>query len=224
MINMKSVLFFVMLFWVAGATLEAGGKKQVAPAEAEVLEIPVEHPSPWYIGGGPMRVHFLKDPCSPFDPHCRYEDTTFGIMMRGGYDMDPYFGIEGRAAYSFLDKGPYGGAPIAHIGLYLKPQYPLTERFNLYGLLGFGYTKNLGSGARLNYFDHDTGFAAGAGIEYDLSDADGDRDDNLVYDRAFDGYADQGMGWVLFLDFQRLLIKSGTPDMDMLSLGLRYDF
>ncbi len=224
MMSIKKMFIFVILTWFASETLQAGGKKHVAPADTEVLEIPVKHPSPWYIGGGPMQVHFLKAPCSSYDPSCRYEDTTFGVMMRGGYDMNPYFGIEGRAAYSFLDKGPYGGAPIGHIGVYLKPQYPLTERFNLYGLLGVGYTKNFGSGARLNYFDHDTGFSAGAGIEYDLSDAEGDRDEELVYDRAFDGYADQGMGWVLFFDFQRLLIKSGVADIDMLSLGLRYDF
>ncbi|MFT7824308.1 MAG: hypothetical protein ABXS92_06045, partial [Sulfurimonas sp.] len=104
-------------------------------------------------------------------------------------------------------------------------------RVNLYALLGYGYTENLGNGARLNYFDNDWGFSAGIGIEYDLSDKKEDYDSyktdenpNPIFERDFDGYADQGKGWSLFLDYQRLLIKSDVPDMDAVSLGLRYDF
>ncbi|HFU77267.1 MAG TPA: hypothetical protein ENK68_02035, partial [Epsilonproteobacteria bacterium] len=125
---------------------------------------------------------------------------------------------------TFLDKGPFGGLPLAHIGLYAKPQYPVSERVNLYGLLVYGCTKNPGNGGRLNYFDCDSGFSAGAGLEYDLSDRKGDFLKDAQYDRAFDGYADQGKGWSLFVDYQRLLIKSNVPDMDVISAGLRYDF
>ena len=202
----------------------AGGGKEAAPVEAKVLDIPAEEASPWYVGAGLVQVDFLKDPCSPFDPTCKYEDVTNGLMIRGGYDFNPYFGIEARAARTFWDKGPFGGVPIEHAGIFLKPQYPMTERSNLYGLLGVGYTKNRGNGARLAYFDNDTGFSAGLGIEFDLSDAQGDFLEDVVYDRKFDGYADQGKGWMLFVDYQRLLIKAGAPDIDMFSLGLRYDF
>jgi OOP family OmpA-OmpF porin len=216
----KIVLLIVSLI----VCLHAGGGKEVAPVEAKVLEIPAEEISPWYIGAGLVQVDFLKDPCSPLDPLCRYEDVTNGLMLRGGYDFNPYFGIEARAAKTFWDKGPFGGVPLEHIGIFLKPQYPMTERLNLYGLLGIGYTKNLGSGARLAYFDQDTGFSAGVGIEFDFSDAKGDFLEDALYERDFDGYADQGRGWMLFVDYQRLLIKSGVPDMDMFALGLRYDF
>jgi OOP family OmpA-OmpF porin len=129
------------------------------------------------------------------------------------------------------DEGPYGGAPLSHIGIYAKPQYPVAENVNLYGLLGFGYTENLGNGERLNYFDSDSGFAAGIGIEIDLSDRDDDyeahktdENPNPQFDREFDGYANQGKGWSLFIDYQRLLIKSDVPDMDVISFGIRYDF
>ncbi len=145
-------------------------------------------------------------------------------MIRGGYDYNQYVGVEARYIRTFLDEGPLGGTPLAHAGIFLKPQYPVSERINIYGLLGYGYTENLGNGARLDYFDNDWGFSAGAGIEYDLSDRDDDKEENGYYDRPFDGYADQGRGWSLFLDYQRLLIKSDVPDLDAVSLGLRYDF
>ena len=74
--------------------------------------------------------------------------------------------------------------------------------------MGYRYTENLGNGARLDYFDNDHGFSAGIGIEYDLSDKQGDFLKNVTYDRVFDGHADQGRGWSLFLDYQRLLVKS----------------
>ena len=111
---------------------------------------------------------------------------------------------------TFLDEGPFGGTPLEHIGMYLKPQYSLNERLNVYALLGYGQTKNLGNGARLDYFDEDHGFSTGLGLEYDVSD----RQNNTFNQR----------GWRLFVDYQRLLIKSEIPDLNAVSLGLRYHF
>ena len=183
------------------STTYAGGK-HIAPVEAEVLPVP-EDISSWYLGMGLVAIKFHA--C---ENDCQYEDETYGVMLRGGYDFNEYFGVEVRGMKTFLDKGPFGGVPLQHIGIYAKPQYPLSENVNLYGLLGYGYTENLGNGARLNYFDNDHGFSAGLGLEYDLSDKEGDFEKAANYDRAFDGYADQGIGWTLFLDYQRLLIKS----------------
>ncbi|WP_295418305.1 porin family protein [Sulfurovum sp.] len=204
---------------VLTAGMYAGGKV-VAPVEAPVAVIPVTTPSPWYLGAG--LVWAKLSGCDLVN--CSYEDTTYGAMIRGGYDFNEYFGVEARGIRTFLDKGPFGGTPLQHIGIYAKPQYPVSERVNIYGLAGYGYTENLGNGARLNYFDNDSGFAAGIGVEFDLSDRKGDFLEDANYDRVFDGYADQGKGWSLFLDYQRMLIKSDVPDMDVVSFGLRYDF
>jgi len=200
--------------------LYAGGKN-VSAAGVPVIPIETVTPSPWYLGAG---LVWAKLSGCNLQPGCTYEDVTYGAMVRGGYDYNEYIGVEARYIRTFLDKGPHGGTPLAHAGLFLKPQYPVSERVNLYGLLGYGYTENLGNGARLNYFDNDWGWSAGAGIEYDLSDREGDKIENGDYDRAFDGYADQGKGWSLFLDYQRLLIKSNIPDLDAISAGVRYDF
>ena len=201
----------------------AGGDKNIASATAAIAPVETVDPSPLYLGVGLAWAKIRESDCNNIEG-CTYEDATYGVMVRGGYDVNQYVGIEARYMRTFLDKGPEGGAPLAHAGIFLKPQYPMSERINIYGLLGYGYTENLGSGGRLNYFDSDWGFSAGVGLEYDLSDRESDRVENGNYDRAFDGYADQGRGWSLFMDYQRLLIKSGIPDLDAVSFGVRYDF
>ena len=204
-------------------SLYAGGK-YVEPVVTPVAPIvKVTEASAWYLGGGITWAKLSRGKC--------YEDATWGAMLRGGYEFNQYFGIEARWIRTFWDEGPFGGTPLQHIGIFAKPQLPISERFNAYGLLGYGYTENLGNGGRLKYFDHDDGFSAGIGVEYDLSDRKHDYDsykteDNPSpkFDRDFDGHGDQEAGWSLFVDYQRLLIKSNIPDLDAVSFGVRYDF
>lgn len=193
---MKTIIIKPLLISIALATLTQAGGKTVAPVDAAILPIETTTILPIYLGVGVTAAQFSA--CSN---NCDYEDVTYGAMLRGGYDFNEYFGIEARGIRTFLDEGPFGGVPLQHIGLYAKPQYPVIQDFNVYGLLGYGYTENLGNGGRLNYFDNDHGFTAGLGLEYDLFKE-----------------------WNLFVDYQRLLIKSNVPDMDALSVGLRYDF
>jgi len=192
---MSNIIFKVVGIVLLLSMGMQAGNKRVSPVDAPV--IPIVNEIPWYFGLGlvAIKFHACEDDCS-------YEDLTYGVMLRGGYDYNPYFGIEARYMRTFLDKGPFGGLPIEHIGLFLKPQYLINEKINLYGLLGYGYTKNLGSGARLNYFDDDSGFSAGVGIEYELSEEE----------------------WRLFLDYQRLLIASNVPNIDAISFGIRHSF
>ena len=217
---MKKIIVASLLTLTTFSINSYAGGKYVAPVEAPVAVIPAITPSPWYLGAGIVWAKLYG--CDLVN--CSYEDVTYGAMIRGGYEFNEYFGVEARGIRTFLDEGPFGGTPLQHIGIYAKPQYPVAERVNIYALLGYGYTENLGNGARLNYFDNDHGFSAGVGLEYDLSDREGDLEKNANYDRTFDGYADQSRGWSLFVDYQRLLIKSSVPDMDVISFGLRYDF
>ncbi len=215
---MKIIITKALLICTLLGTMANAGGKTVAPVDAEVIPIG-ENISSWYLGTGGVWTKFSA--CSD---NCDYEDVTYGAMLRAGYEFNEYFGIEVRVMRTFLEEGPFGGVPLQHVGVYAKPQYPMSERINMYGFLGYGYTENLGNGARLNYFDNDHGFSAGLGLEYDLSDKEGDFIKEGNYNRDFDGDGDQNQGWSLFVDYQRLLIKENIPDMDVVSLGVRYDF
>jgi len=204
--------------------IHAGGKKMIAPAKAPVKPIPaLASPSPYYIGAGLVWGAF-HGVCG-VDPDCTYEDVTYGAMVRGGYEYNQYFGIEARALKTWWEADALGGEKLQHIGIFAKPMYPVSEDFNLYGLLGYGWTKTdvVASGTALEEID-ESGFSAGIGIEYDLSDKEDDFDDTLAYDRAFDGQADQEQGWGVFVDYQYLLLKSDVPDLYVISAGLTYDF
>ncbi len=214
----KKIVTPLVIFGLS--TLYAG--KNLIPAESPVVPV-VEKSSisPFYVGLGLVGANFYIK-CKNVD-NCSYEDTTYGLMARVGYDYNQYIGIEARFLRTFWGKGPQGGLPLEHYGLYLKPQYPFGDRVNLYGLIGYGHTKNRGNGARLNYFTSKSGLSAGLGFEFDLSSSAEDKVENGAYKRAFDGHANQNRGLSVFVDYQRLLLKS-SPDMDTISIGLRYDF
>jgi len=217
----RNILISLLAMATISTNVFAGGKG-VVPVEAPVEPIPVmQTPSPIYLGLGLLWGRY-SGACGDADPSCTYEDVTYGALLRAGYDFSQYFGIEGRILGTFLKADPLGGEELRHFGLYAKPMYPLGEDFNIYALLGYGWTKTK-AGKNLKEID-ESGFSAGLGLEYDLSNMEDDREEDTLYEGGFDGQGDQEKGWGLFVDYQRLLIKSDIPDMDVISGGVTYDF
>jgi len=217
---MKKALLSVLAATVVSVHLQAG--KDVVPAAAPVA--PVEDYSAWYAGIGLVTgtVEFYR-------PACRYEDNTWGVMGRIGYDFNQYFGVEGRALRSFWGKGNNGGERFEHYGLYAKPMYPLGERFNVYGLIGYGHTSTINTGGIGTLPEVDSWDVNwGVGLEFDLSKKSADFIEHASYDREFDGQADQEKGWGLFVDYQRpwheKKFGKRKADLGMLSVGVTYDF
>ena len=197
----------------------AGGKN-VVPAVVPVIPVESVDINPWYVGVG-LTAGRYHDDCIAT---CVYEDVTYGMLVRVGYEWNQYLGVEARALSTFWEADPLGGEKLQHFGLFVKPSYPLGEDFNIYGLLGYGWTKTrTGGNGNLPTID-DHGFSYGIGLEYDLSSKEDDYIPNGNYDRAFDGQANQEKGWGLFIDYQKLLVKSGVPDMYVISVGITYDF
>ena len=202
------------------SSLNAGGGKNLLPVMVPVVPIETVDPSPWYIGAGLVLGRFYKEHDS-----CEYEDLTYGLMVRGGYEWNQYIGVEARGMRTFWGDDELGGERLQHVGIFAKPSYPVSEDFNVYGLLGYGWTKTYTNDPHGNLPEVDeTGFSWGIGLEFDLSDKDDDFDENTYYDRVFDGQSDQETGWGFFIDYQRLLVKNGIPDMDIVSVGVTYDF
>ena len=208
-----------------GSILYAGGKSTEV-AKSPIVPIVQEDVNPWYLGVGII-------PFGKFNTDC-YEDVTYGAMLRGGYEFNQYFGLEARAMKTFAGEGPNGGETFQHFGLYAKPMYPVSERFNIYALAGYGYTETINDGGNGNLPEiDDWDFSWGVGLEYDLSDKKGDFIQDAAYDRGFDGYADQERGWGIFVDYQSLWMDhkfhhrtkgNKKVDLSVVSVGITYDF
>ena len=211
---MKNNSFFSAMVLICLCTsVKAGG--DISPAMIPVEPVGVQKvATPVYLGVGFVAGRYLSS---------NYEDVTYGTMLRIGYEFNQYLGLEARYVGTYWDEGILFGQRLEHFGLFLKPMLPLTDNVNTYGLLGYGWTKTKTTGA-LNAAVDENGFSAGLGLEYDLSDKRDDYDPSIYYPEGFDGQADQEKGWGLFVDYQRLLIKSDVPDMDVISGGVTYDF
>jgi len=208
----RNLFFPVMVELCISGSLYAGGN--IAPV-IPVEPMPVKHTAiPIYLGTGVIAGKYHAS---------NNEDVTYGTMARAGYEWNQYFGFEARYIETFWSEDGNSGQKLEHYGLFLKPMLPFSENYNLYALLGYGWTQTNTRGFFTKSID-DNGFSAGLGLEYDLSDKRDDYDSNIYYPEGFDGQADQEMGWGLFVDYQRLLIKSDVPDLDVVSAGVTYDF
>jgi len=141
-------------------------------------------------------------------------DKTAGLMGRVGYDVNQYIGVEARGIRTNWKSD---GGKVKHVGVFVKPMLPVGEATNLYALAGVAKTTTQG---RLQRVDSKS-FAWGVGVEHDISE---DTAKDGRYNRSFDGHGDQEKGLGVFADYERLVQKSGSPNLDAVNVGLTYDF
>jgi len=202
----RNILLSVAAMAATMTLAQAGGdivpvyEPVVAPEAIQYDAVPV------YLGLG-LNRGIYNNSCKS---GCTYEDVTYGLTVRAGYDFNEYVGAELRYLATFWGADDLGGEKLQHVGLYIKPMMPINEELNVYGLVGYGMTTTTtGGNGNLGEVD-ENGFGAGLGLEYDIDTQDAD------------GALESG--WGLFVDYQRLLIKSDMPDMDVLSGGVTFDF
>jgi len=205
----------VLASLLASGVLVAG--KNVEPAVVPVA--PVVDINPFYVGLGLLWSGSSRE--CPCGQGTRLKETTYGGIIRVGYDFNQYIGVEARALKASIDKD---FAETTHYGIYLKPQYHVTDKLNVYGLVGYGKTKiecdNPKIPAGTKMFD-ESGLSVGIGLEYDLS-----KDEPVVTSRAFDGQGDQEKGWGVWIDYQNLAHNKGKSKVksNIVSAGVTYDF
>lgn len=207
----KSITRIALSTVLISSALFAG--KNVAPVESEV--IPVVSVNPFYVGlGGVWALNSTKCPCRSGI----LKNNSIGVVGRIGYDFNQYFGIEGRALDAKWNKNY---AETIHYGIYLKPQYHLTNALNVYGLLGYGHTKIIRTTSKVKNNYSKNGVAIGIGFEYDVS-----KDTPVIADRAFDGQGNQEKGLGIWVDYTNLLHNSGPKktNANVLTAGVTYDF
>ena len=218
---MKKILHSLTVSAVlATGSLYAGG--DIAPIVAPVAG---DSPNPFYVGVGLMWAGISTDCFGEGDcPDVRLKDSTWGGIVRGGWEYNQYVGIEARALTTAFDEDWTDRT--THYGIYLKPQYPVSENVNVYGLLGYGRTEiDVKCTAFTDNYTYN-GFSWGIGLEYDLSDTDDDFEEGVAYDRPFDGHMDQEKGWGLWIDYQNLLNDKGYHNykVNIVTFGVTYDF
>lgn len=184
----------------------------VVPTPVPVQDI---NPSGFYAGIGISAARYKSD-CTTTPTGCGpgAVDKTAGVMARVGYDFNQYVGLEARGIRTNWKSN---GGKVKHAGIFVKPMLPVSDTTHVYGLVGVAKTTTQGSMQRTNA----EAAALGAGVEVDLSE---DTPKDGRYGREFDGKGDQEKGIGVFADYERMVVKSGAPDLDAVSVGVTYDF
>ena len=138
----------------------AGG--DIVPAAAPMVE-EVDNSS-FYIGVGLAAVSSRDAAVSlDFTSEKAGQDRLGDFSLLAGYNFNEYIAVEGRYTTTFTDEDL---VEMDAWSLFVKPQYPVSEDFSIYALLGFGGVTMdgiNGSGVDVD----DNGFQWGVGVEYE---------------------------------------------------------
>jgi opacity protein-like surface antigen len=161
----------------------AGGKIEAVSEVEPVMHIESQEAVKNFYAGLGISVGQVKS-------HYYGKDTVIGVTAKAGYNFSEYFAVEFRGSKGLRD-GDQLGLDYSY-GLYLKPQYPLNEKVNLYGLLGYAQTKisfdkEVAFNGISNNYTTQSGLSFGVGLDYQLN-----------------------KNWSLFVDVMRLIDKSTT--------------
>lgn len=214
---MKRIILAVLC--VSSFGIAGGDFKDVEPAVVPVVPIAEEDKGALYVGLGLIYNRIYTTKSSWFNKVPLQQDQTGGLSGIVGYDFNEYIAVEGRITKTLFERDY---ADMWEYSIFLKPQYPVTEDFKVYGLLGFGLVQvdgydgnnpaaNIGS----TILD-DTGFQWGLGASYMVTE-----DLSLFAD--YTSSADDA-------DIDLMRISSGDPaeydelSVDGITIGLLYHF
>lgn len=122
------------------------------------------------------------------------------LTLRGGYDVNPYFGFEGEALIGLGDEtvdvlGVDVDTSLNYgLGAFAKGQYPINEAVSLFGRVGYVWAEIEADALGFSETDDADGFGYGAGVEWAFNGANAVRAEYTRYDFEDDAEAD---GWSL---------------------------
>lgn len=202
---MKKVVVSIVAVAAMSSYGFAGG--DIAPVEP-VAVVPVVEVSPFYMGFGLSAVSTRDSHISlDFTSEKSGQDRTVDVSAMAGYDFNEYIALEGRYMTSmfeedFLSRSSWG--------IYAKPQYPVTDDFSVYALLGYGGLRANGKARNLTHVN-ETGFQWGLGVSYAVSE-----------------HAEVFFDYVNIANDMDADVFLGSPfanvDSDALTLGVTYNF
>jgi len=167
---MKKILLSAITLALLGSGVQAGG--DIAPV---VVPVPLESGchNGFYVGAGLSDQRTYSKDSDWFDDSILGQDKTIPLIGVLGYQFNCYLALEGRVGKSLFEEDY---ADVLTYSIFLKPQYPVTEDFSVYGLIGYGVVRVKGTdghvpAANVGKTIVDTGsFQWGFGMQYDITD------------------------------------------------------
>jgi len=202
---MRKILFSACAIVAMNSMVIAGGDIKNITPEVENVVVPVAGHNGFYAGFGLTGVSARDADLSPhWSGSGGREDRVGNFTLTAGYDFNAYFAVEGRYTNSFTHEDE---CEMKGWSILAKPQYPVTEDFSIYALIGFGGTQLDGKNGH-NIDVDDTGFQWGLGADYMLTD-------------SFSVYAD----YVWFAnDIDGKWMGKNSVDVDTVNVGVNYHF
>ena len=162
----KIVLSVCTVVAMSSLSVAGGGMKEVTPAVEPVIVVPVvEELSGFYAGLG-MVAMSVRDSDLSVDFFSTIDDQERmgNVSFIAGYNFNEYIAVEGRYTTSFMHDGQ---VEMDGWSLFVKPQYPVSEDFSVYALLGYGGVTLDGKADEFLFTDvDDSGFQWGLGVSY----------------------------------------------------------
>jgi opacity protein-like surface antigen len=171
----KKLLLSLALCAGLSSVAVADNYNNAVPAAYHEVPPTVSYP---YIGGAFGLTKVKDDYYEYYSGRSEHLEIDYSaLMFQGGYQYNPYVAMEfrywfalGNGDYS-IDSGyePLPGSynDFSAWGMYLKPMYPVTLDFSVYGLLGFsGVYVSEEAGFDLLY---ESSFSWGLGAVYDVT-------------------------------------------------------
>ena len=153
---------------VASTILMAGG--DIAQIDPQPTQTPDN--SSFYVGGA---YTYLDSTYTDNEYGDSLDNNENGLTILGGYNFNQYVAVEGRYTWGFGDDFTYkadghsdtidgsDGTTTAW-GVYVKPQYPVTEDISVYALIGVAGVSVDAFGDKV--IDNETDFSWGLGAKY----------------------------------------------------------
>jgi opacity protein-like surface antigen len=110
-----------------------------------------------------------------------YEFEAYAIGVKGGYEVNDYFAIEGQGALGVIDeKETFQGTEFKAgvdyaIGAFGVLKLPVSDSVDVFARAGYHLTEVQASGGGVSASGSFDGFALGAGLQYMFSGANGIR-------------------------------------------------
>ena len=161
---MKRIALSVLAVACLSSFGVAGGDfKDVEPVVVPVVVVE-EEKSGLYAGLGLTAVSTRDAEVSVDWGGTDRQDRLGNFSFLAGYNFNEYFAVEGRYTDSFTHDDQ---TEMSGWSLFAKPQYPVSEDFSVYALLGYGGVTLDGVSGYIVDYD-DTGFQWGLGGSYQI--------------------------------------------------------